>query len=57
MSTDAKRRANAKYQKEKTKTLAVRFSPQDMDLLDYIKSHDNIAQYIKGLVRADMKRR
>ena len=57
MSTDAKRRANAKYQKEKTKTLAVRFSPQDMDLLDFIKSHDNIAQYIKGLVRADMERR
>lgn len=57
MATDAKRRANAKYQKEKTKTLAIRFTPQDMELLEFIKSHDNIAQYIKGLVRADMEHR
>lgn len=54
MTSDAQKRASAKYQKEKTKLLSVRFSPLEMDMLDYIKSQPNISQYIKGLVRADM---
>ena len=56
MTTDAQKRANAKYHKEKMKQLAIRFSPNEMDMLEFIKSHDNIAGYIKGLVREDMAR-
>lgn len=57
MPSDAQKRASAKYQKEKTKTLTIRFGVNDMDLFDFIKSQPNIAQYIKGLVREDMGRK
>lgn len=54
MTTAAKKRGVAKYKKEKCKSLVIRFYPTDMELLDYIKSKDNMAQYIKGLVRDEM---
>lgn len=54
--SDAQKRANLKYQKEKTKQIAIRFSPQEMALYDHIKSQGNIAGYIKRLVREDMAR-
>lgn len=56
MTSDAQRRANLKYQKEKTRQIAIRFSPNEMDVFEYIKSQDNIAGYIKRLVREDMER-
>lgn len=54
--SEAQKRANLKYQKEKTKQIAIRFSPQEMDVYDFIRSQPNIAGYIKGLVREDMGR-
>ena len=57
MVSEAQKKANAKHNKGKTKQLAIRFSPNEMDMLDFIKSHDNITGYIKGLARADMERR
>lgn len=56
MTSDAQKRANLKYQKEKTKQISVRFSPQEMDVYEHIKSQPNIAGYIKRLVREDMAR-
>ena len=56
MPTDAQKRANRKYQKEKMKQLVIRFSPNEMDLHDHIKAQPNIAGYIKRLVREDMER-
>ena len=56
MPSEAQKRANLKYQKEKTKQIAIRFSPNEMDVYDYIKSQQNIAGYIKRLVREDMER-
>ena len=56
MPSEAQKRATAKYQKEKMKQIAVRFSPNEMDVYDYIKSQQNIAGYIKRLVREDMER-
>ena len=56
MTSDAQRRANLKYQKEKTRQIAIRFSPNEMDVFEHIKSQDNIAGYIKRLVREDMER-
>ncbi|MBQ9000367.1 MAG: hypothetical protein IJ087_00745 [Eggerthellaceae bacterium] len=58
MTTDAQKRANRKYQKEKTKQIAIRFSPNEMDVYDFIKSRpEGIAPYLKRLVREDMERR
>lgn len=54
--SEAQKRATMKYQKEKMKQIAIRFSPQEMDVYDFIKSQDNIAGYIKRLVREDMER-
>ena len=56
MTSDAQKRANDKYRKEKMKQLVVRFSPNEMDLYEFLKSQDNIAGYIKRLVREDMER-
>ena len=56
MPSEAQKRATAKYQKEKMKQIAIRFSPNEMDVYDYIKSQQNIAGYIKRLVREDMER-
>ena len=53
--SDAQRRATAKYQKEKMKQIAIRFSPNEMDVYNHIKAQENIAGYIKSLVREDMK--
>lgn len=55
MPSEAQKRATAKYQKEKMKQLSIRFSPNEMDLFDHIKSQPNVAGYIKRLVREDMK--
>lgn len=54
--SEAQKRATMKYQKEKMKQIAIRFSPNEMDLFDHIKSQPNIAGYIKRLVREDMAR-
>lgn len=54
MTSEAQRRANLKYQKEKTRQVSIRFSPNEMDLFEHIKSQPNIAGYIKRLVREDM---
>ena len=56
MATDAKRRADAKYKKEKTKMKGVRFFPGDAELLEYSESQGNFSGYVKDLIRADMEK-
>ena len=56
MPSEAQKRATAKYQKEKMKQLSIRFSPNEMELFEHIKSQPNVAGYIKRLVREDMGR-
>lgn len=53
--SEAQRRANLKYRKEKTKQLAMRFYPDDMDLWEHLESQDNKAAYIKRLIREDLE--
>lgn len=43
MTTDAQRRANAKYRKERMKQVTVRFSPNEMDVYGFLRSHDNVS--------------
>ena len=52
--SDAQKRANEKYRKENVKQLSVRFYPGEHDLYDFLKSQDNVAGFIKKLVREAM---
>lgn len=57
MPSDAQKRAAAKYHREKMKQLGVRFSPNEMELFDYVKSQPNTAGFVKQLLREDMMSR
>lgn len=57
--TDGQKAANIRYKKECTKQIGVRFFTNNDDeqrLFDYAKSQDNVAGYIKRLIREDMER-
>lgn len=51
---ESQSRAIAKYQKEKCRTVTVRFFPADADLFEHLDAHANKAGYIKELIRRDM---
>ena len=57
MVSESQKRATAKYQKEKTKSVSIRFLPSDMELFYWLKSQPNQAGYIKELIRKDMELR
>lgn len=52
--TEAEKRADGKYKKEKTKLKGIRFYPTDMYMLDYINAKENTQDYVKSLIKADM---
>lgn len=56
MKTDAQRRAENAYRK-KTKQIVVRFYPNgdDEEIYAWLKSRDNATEYLKSLVRSDMR--
>mgnify|MGYP006886441690 CR=1 FL=1 len=54
MTSEAKKRANAKYRKKMVQRV-VRFSPREQDLLEHLDAQNNRAGYIKGLIRKDME--
>ncbi len=56
MQTEAQKRATAKYQKQSTKNVSIRFMPADAELLAWLDSQPNKAGYIKALIREDMER-
>lgn len=56
MVSDAQKRANAKYRKERMRQVTVRFSPNEMDVYEFLRGRENISGYLKRLVREDMKR-
>ena len=55
MVSDAQRRADLKYKKEKTHQLAIRFFPKDERLWEHLQSQPRKAEYIKRLIREDME--
>lgn len=57
MPSDAQKRANAKYKKDKVKQFNVTFYPDDSALWEYLQSKDNRAEYIRNLIRADMEKK
>ena len=56
MATEAQRRAANAYRKKNVKQIVMRFYPgdEDTELYEWIKSHDNVNEYLKSLVRNDM---
>lgn len=59
MATDAQRRAASAYRKKSVKQIVMRFYPSDEDaaLYEWVKSHENVNEYLKSLVREDMQKR
>ena len=55
--SEAQKRANARYQKESTKNVSIRFMPGDADLLEWLGEQPSKAGYVKALIRADMEAR
>lgn len=55
--SEAQKRASAKYQREKTKQVNVKFTPNDMELYEWLTSQDGTASgTIKALIRVAMER-
>lgn len=56
-NSEAKIRANAKYNKENTRNVALHLNvTTDKDILDFLSRKDNKTGYIKELIRADMEK-
>ena len=54
-TSEAQKRATARYQKECTKNVSIRFMPGDADLLAWLNAQPSKAGYVKALIRADME--
>ena len=57
MSTEAQKRAKAKYRKEKCKSLYIKLYPTDQDIIEKINSLDEYSPYIKRLIREDISKK
>lgn len=55
MVSEARKRANAKYNREKMVQRVVRFSPNERELLAHLDAQPNKAGYLKRLIREDME--
>lgn len=56
MVSEAQKRASAKYQKNNVKQVAISFYPGDMELYEWVKSQPRISEYMRNLIREDMRR-
>lgn len=54
-ATEAQKRASAKYQREKTKQVNLKFSPNEMDMYEWLKAQPGTASgVLKSLIREKM---
>ncbi|MDO5044795.1 MAG: hypothetical protein Q4E22_05835 [Coriobacteriia bacterium] len=56
MVSDAKKRANAKYDRKNMVQRIIKFSPNEADILAHLDAQPNKAGYIKQLIRDDMNK-
>lgn len=55
-SSDAQKRASAKYDKKYTKGLYLKLNMKtDADIIDHLRKVEKVQTYIKKLIRDDMK--
>ncbi len=55
MPTDAQKRADRRYKRDKTRQICLRFYPADRDVWSFLSAQDNRQGYIKGLIRREME--
>lgn len=56
-TTDAQKRASAKYQREKVKQVNIKFSPNEMDMFDWLQAQNtSLSSTIKHLIRQEMEK-
>ena len=54
-ATEAQKRASAKYQREKTKQVNLKFSPNEMDMYDWLsKQGGTMSGTVKALIKKAM---
>ena len=58
IQTDAQRRAVGNDRKKSVRKIVIRFYPNEQDdaIYNWIKSHENVNQYLKSLILDDMKK-
>ena len=54
--SEAQKRADRKYKKEKAKRTYIEFYGTEMELYDHIQKQPKKQTYIKDLIRADIKK-
>ena len=57
MKTEAQKRAQAKYLREKVTSLRIDIYPKEKDIADYLATLPNKQGYVKELIRADIDKR
>lgn len=53
--SEAQRKATNEYRKRNVRAFNLKFFPADRELLEWFESQPNKAQYLKDLIREDMK--
>lgn len=53
-TTEAQKRANARYRKHAVKNMQVCFYPKEYELYKFLESKDNKSGYVKQLIRQAM---
>ena len=56
MKTEAQKKAENKYKKEKVMRTQLDFYSTDQDIIEHLKTVGNRQGYIKDLIRADMNK-
>lgn len=54
MTSDAQKRADRKYKREKTRQLCLRFYPAEAEVWAFLTEHGNRQGFIKELIRREM---
>lgn len=54
MPSDAQKRADRKYKREKTQQFCLRFYPDDQDVWSYLSEQGNRQGFVKSLIRREM---
>lgn len=57
MKTEALKKAQEKYRKEKVMRTQLDLYPTDQDIIDHLQTVGNKQGYIKGLIREDIKKK
>ena len=55
MKSEAQKRAELKYQREKLRQYVIRFSRVDQDIIDKLEATENKTDYIRQLIKKDIK--